>query len=76
MEAQLSVQGGMGSTEVDLELVLHKSDVRGGEKATVAVVNAKMESGENNFDGKISIVWISLLFPRLCASRSLQSACK
>lgn len=32
MEAQLSVQGGMGSTEVDLELVLHESDVRGKRK--------------------------------------------
>lgn len=28
MEAQLSVQGGKWSTEVDLELVLHKSNVR------------------------------------------------
>lgn len=57
MQAQLSVWGGKGSTEVDLELLLHKSHVRG--KATVAVMNAKMESGENNLDGKMSVVLIS-----------------
>lgn len=49
----------MGSTEVDLELVLHKSGVRMEEKATVAVVNAKMESSENKFDGKLSVVPLS-----------------
>lgn len=47
---------------MDLELVLHKSDVR--VKATVAGVNAKMESSEN-FDGKMSLVVTSLLFPCL-----------
>lgn len=50
------------STGVDLELVLHKSNVR--VKATVAVVNAKMESGEDSFDGKPSVGLISRLFSR------------
>lgn len=39
---------------MDLELVLHKSGVRVKKKSTVAVVNAKMESVENHFDGKLS----------------------
>lgn len=48
MEAQLSARGGKGSTEVDLELVLHKSGARVGKgekknRKPVAVVNAKME---------------------------------
>lgn len=35
---------------MDLELLLHKSDVR----VKAAVVNAKMESSENKFEGKLS----------------------
>lgn len=61
LEARLSVQGGKWSTEVDLELVLHKSNVR--VKATVAVVNVKMEPSEDSFDGKPSVGLMSLLFP-------------
>lgn len=44
---------------MDLELVHHKSDVR--VKANVAVVNAKMESSEENIGGKLSAGLISLL---------------
>lgn len=49
---------------MDLELVLHKSDVR--VEATVAVVNAKMESGENNFDGKLFFFSLSLIISNSC----------
>lgn len=46
---------------MDLELVLHRSNVRA--RATVAVVNAKMEPSEDSFDGKPSVCLMSLLFP-------------
>lgn len=56
MDAQLSIQGGTGTTEGDLELVLHKSYGRVKEKTTAAVVNANLESRKYTFDRTFSIV--------------------